>query len=214
MAKTGFKIFGHLVIKYLPELVGNVDNGEIVWEEVTVGALAAQLPGTGGFWKFSFLNFIEFARVLITSSHRPFQTRCAMHTACSHVFKTVLNSDVGFGVLGRVLERLTNQTYDEALKSVLGAPLGLSSTSTIMPPSEGPNTLALPRNEIQSGIGHSGGVYPNARDLRALGLSILQSKLLSGAQARQWMKPHVHTSSLTGSVGAPWEIYQLALPVS
>lgn len=60
----------------------------------------------------------------------------------------------------------------------------------------------------------SGGIYSNAADFRTLGLSILHSKLLSPATTRAWMKPRAHSASLTISIGAPWEIYRLALPVS
>jgi CubicO group peptidase (beta-lactamase class C family) len=51
-------------------------------------------------------------------------------------------SDNGFALLGRVLERITNQTYEESLASVLSEPLGLNSTSTTLPP-EGSNAFAL-----------------------------------------------------------------------
>lgn len=60
----------------------------------------------------------------------------------------------------------------------------------------------------------SGGVYTNGADYRALGLSILNSRLLSPATTRSWMKPQSGTSSLVFSIGAPWEIYRLLIPVS
>lgn len=60
----------------------------------------------------------------------------------------------------------------------------------------------------------SGGLYSNAADMRTTGLSILHSKLLPPPSTRAWMKPRSHTASLTGSVGAPWEISRLTLPVS
>lgn len=63
-------------------------------------------------------------------------------------------------------------------------------------------------------IHSSGGVYSSAADLRKLGLSILHSELLDPTDTRAWLKPHAHTSSLTFSFGAPWEIYRLDLPVS
>lgn len=68
-------------------------------------------------------------------------------------FQTAMYSDAGFGILGRVLERLTNQTYAEALQSVLAHPLGLKSTSSIVPPDEGLNALAIPGNSAESSWG-------------------------------------------------------------
>lgn len=60
------------------------------------------------------------------------------------VFDTPLYSDSGFGVLGRVLERITGLPYNDAIKSVIGAPLGLKDTASIEPKSEGRNALILP----------------------------------------------------------------------
>lgn len=50
---AGLEIFDHPVTEYLPELAGNTGPGDkIIWEEVTVGALASQQGGSGGFRKF------------------------------------------------------------------------------------------------------------------------------------------------------------------
>src|SRR3954464_1244316 len=92
-------------------------------------------------------------------------------------FQASLYSDAGFGILGRVLEKLTNKTYAEALQSGLVGPLGLKSSSSIKPSDKGLNALAT--NDSSWGFDNqltapSGGVYSNAHDLRELGLSILQ----------------------------------------
>lgn len=68
-------------------------------------------------------------------------------------FQTPLYSDAGFGVLGRVLERLTGLPYADAVQSVLSAPLGLNSTSAIAPPREGLNGLVLPGDFTESSWG-------------------------------------------------------------
>lgn len=65
-------------------------------------------------------------------------------------FFTALYSDAGFGVLGRVLERVTNQTYSDAVQSVLAGPLGLNGTSSIVQAGEGLNALAIPGNAAES----------------------------------------------------------------
>jgi CubicO group peptidase (beta-lactamase class C family) len=50
LAVAGMEIFEHPVTKYLPELArDDVPGDRIVWNEVTVGALASQMGGTGGF---------------------------------------------------------------------------------------------------------------------------------------------------------------------
>ena len=68
-------------------------------------------------------------------------------------FETPLYSDAGFGVLGRVLERLTGLPYADAVQSALSAPLGLNGTSAIEPPSEGLNGLVLPGSLAESSWG-------------------------------------------------------------
>lgn len=57
-----------------------------------------------------------------------------------------------------------------------------------------------------------GGIYSTTNDLFALDRSILSYTLFSPNTTRGWMKPTTHTSSLTGSVGRPWEICRLVLP--
>lgn len=73
------------------------------------------------------------------------------------VFKpwtNALYSDASWGVLGRVLERLTGLSYGEALQTALVKPLGLNSTSTIEPTSEGLNAVAIPTaDDAPSGWG-------------------------------------------------------------
>jgi CubicO group peptidase (beta-lactamase class C family) len=69
------------------------------------------------------------------------------------VFQTSLYADSGFGILGLVLERLTNQTYADAMQTHLAKPLDLSGSGSVEPPAEGLNALALPGNESVSNWG-------------------------------------------------------------
>lgn len=60
LVKAGMEIFDHPVTRYLPELAGNAGSDpleRISWEEVTVGALASQLAGTGGMRECCLLLF-------------------------------------------------------------------------------------------------------------------------------------------------------------
>lgn len=221
LAKSGIAVLEEPVVKFLPELKGNNRKDGILWEEVTVGALAAQMAGAGGFALDQTLCFNPPPELpLPPCSTESFLTQMRdRQYARSPVFQTGLYADSGFGVLGRVLERITNKTYNDAIKSVLGEPLGLKDITSFKPPSEGLNALALPGNESSWGFDNqitapSGGIYANAHDLRLLGQSILHSSLLPSVHTRQWLKPHSLTSSLAAAVGAPWEIYRLALPVS
>ncbi|OJD11518.1 hypothetical protein AJ78_07732 [Emergomyces pasteurianus Ep9510] len=229
----GMEVLDHPVTKYLPDLVNdslkNENNtlGRIAWEDITVGALASHMGGTGQFPPASTICY----------SPIPEQNQCSIPEFLAQmrdakvpsqtVFQSSLYSDGGFGVLGRVLESMTGATYNEAIQGVLAKPLGLKITGSIVPPGKAPNAIVIPGKTPVPGEGPetawgydnqivapSGGIYSNLADLRATGLSILQSKLLSPAATRLWMKPRAHLSSLTNSVGAPWEINRLTLPVS
>ena len=60
------------------------------------------------------------------------------------VFGTSLYSDQAYGILSRVVERLTGFSYDEAIKSILAEPLDMNSTSAVMPEDEDVNAFIYP----------------------------------------------------------------------
>jgi hypothetical protein len=58
LAQAGLDVLREPVTNYLPELAGNnreTPLRKIIWEDITVGALAAHQAGTGGFRKFGSL---------------------------------------------------------------------------------------------------------------------------------------------------------------
>lgn len=57
-------------------------------------------------------------------------------------------------------------------------------------------------------------MYSSSSDLAKFGRDILLSEQLSTLETRRWMKPHSHTSSLTFSVGSPWEIFRTKSQIS
>ena len=59
-------------------------------------------------------------------------------------FSNALYSDAGWGVLGVVLERLLGLPYNDALHEVLGKPLNLNGTSSVLPSGENLNAVILP----------------------------------------------------------------------
>ncbi|KAF2754506.1 beta-lactamase/transpeptidase-like protein [Pseudovirgaria hyperparasitica] len=232
----GLEVFNDPVTKWLPELVGNRGGAleKIVWEDVTVGALASQMGGTGSF---PFESFCLDAPDQQCTDAEYFASLRDHKRPVFAPFHTSLYSDNGFGILGRVLERMTGMKYNDAIQHVLGGQLNLGSFTSFAPGGDGLNAFKLPGNGTVSSWGmdpqtqapyvfsplshmhyltssSSGGVYTSTADLRTIGLSILNSRLLSPADTREWMKPRAHTSTLVFSNGAPWEIYRLALPVT
>ena len=59
-------------------------------------------------------------------------------------FSNPLYSDASWGVLGVALERLSGLPYNDALHELLGKPLSLNGTSSILPPDEDLNAVILP----------------------------------------------------------------------
>ena len=57
-------------------------------------------------------------------------------------------------------------------------------------------------------------MYSSSSDLAKLGKDILCSAQLPPVVTRRWMKPLAHTSALTLSVGAPWEIRRIRSNIS
>ena len=60
------------------------------------------------------------------------------------VFQSAQYSDGGFGVLGRVLERMTGLAYNEAIQTYLARPLGLKHTASFEPGAEGLDAIVIP----------------------------------------------------------------------
>jgi hypothetical protein len=59
-----------------------------------------------------------------------------------------------------------------------------------------------------------GGMYSTINDITAIGQSILHSELMPAALTRWWMKPDANTYNGARTMGAPWEIYRVAIPTN
>ncbi|EMT62834.1 Penicillin-binding protein 4 [Fusarium odoratissimum] len=215
IAKAGIEALSYPVSIFLPELLGNSSSNpleRIDWSEITVGALATHQAGTSGPGEYFKLNpnttgddregFLEFMRDTQVPTMGP--------------WRSALYSDAGFGVLTLILERLTGQEYKDAIKDIIFEPLGMDSSSAVVP--NGSDVDAVARTGLKSWgidvpiVAGSGGIYSSAKDLRLAGISILNSDLLSSSTTREWMKPRSSTGTLVELVGAPWEITHLTLP--
>ncbi|KAL6918636.1 hypothetical protein ACHAPO_009544 [Fusarium lateritium] len=222
LANSGFDVVNCPVTEILPELAGNNRSDlteRIIWEDVTIGALLSHQAGSGG------------APLEISTCPNDAIPGCGFEDFLAYMklnkrpvtlpYEVPVYSDGGFAMLGGVLERLSGLPYNDAIKTVLGKPLGLNSSTSIAPKGKDRNVLAIPGPpEVSSWaqdkqvIAGTGGVYSSGADLRRIGLSILNNEILTSVETRRWMKPQGNTASLTMSVGAPWEINRLTLPVS
>lgn len=127
-------------------------------------------------------------------------------------------SNAAFATLGLVLEEASNSSFDEALRRLLVAPLGLNGTTSSAPKNS--TNAVIPGDATASGWDHDlsdtpaaaeGGLFSSPNDMSAIGRAILSSSLLPGSTTRAWLKPTSFTSSLTGAVGRPWEIFRAVI---
>ncbi|KAK6069358.1 hypothetical protein SCUP515_09063 [Seiridium cupressi] len=200
IAKAGIEVFSHPVTKYLPELACNSSGSpleHVRWEDVTIGALASQQAGSGG------------VAGLLVSTEQPkelqprdlFNFVCGKHPV-NPPNRVAVYSDGGFAILGQVLARLSEQEYEDVIREILVKPLGLDSTSLKAPNGSDLNAIdtrpvaetSTFANDIPIVEG-SGGFYTSGANLRTVGLSILNSELLSATTVQQWMKPLSGTGS-------------------
>ncbi|KFA68352.1 hypothetical protein S40285_02513 [Stachybotrys chlorohalonatus IBT 40285] len=221
LAQAGIGIFSQPVTDYLPELRALNQSADILthiaWEEITVGSLASHQAGSGGGGD---LLPVEPDAPLPTTHDLLMSLRDTKHPVIAP-FRSSVYSDNGFALLTVILERITCRPYREAIIQVLAEPLGLDDLTATQP--NGTDVNAIDRSLIAEGsawnvevpiFAGSGGLYGHAADLRKVGLSILNSELLSPATISQWMRPLSGTGSLAELVGAPWEISRLMIPVS
>jgi hypothetical protein len=154
----GVDVLDHPVIQYLPELKGNSRDdplSKIAWEDVTLGTLASHMAGTGNFPLTQVVCMSPGDERSNTADFLAYMKD--VRGPSQPIHQSSLYSDVGFGVLGRVLERVTGQTYNEAIQSVLGEPLGLKNTASIVPQGEDINAIVIP----MVSFGSSGWGYDN-----------------------------------------------------
>ncbi|KAF2179359.1 hypothetical protein K469DRAFT_694062 [Zopfia rhizophila CBS 207.26] len=130
-----------------------------------------------------------------------------------------LNSDdrPRYTLLGLVLEKTTSQTYSDAMQSALWEPLILKRTSVDAPINDsnivilvvlmGVVSELMPELKLRAG-------YTTLSEMNILGLSILQSTLLTQSLTRRWLKPWSMNSDPLAAVGAPREIVRMNMPVA
>lgn len=157
------------------------------------GPSCSGLPGTKACTKKDLIDDINRSQAVFLP-----------HTSPSY-------SNIGFAVLGLVIEAATGQKFEDFIEENIWKVAGMKSTSFYGPFDSFEKVGFVPKGEStwNSTLGvfeAAGGMFSNTIDLIAFAEAIATNKLLSADQTRQWMKPQAHTSSLGLSVGGPWEI--------
>ncbi|KFA69259.1 hypothetical protein S40285_07413 [Stachybotrys chlorohalonatus IBT 40285] len=203
LAHAGIGIFNDPITNYIPELRACNQSYNLLTHAGSGGA-ADSLPADRLPTRQEFLTYM----------------RASKHPVMAP-FHSSTYSDGGYGILTILLERLTGLEYPDAVQTILNQPLNL--TDLVVGAPNGSDINVIDRRPIDSTsswgldipvVAGSGGVYAHSADVRAIGLSILNSELLSPVTTRQWMRPLSGTGSLVELVGAPWEIQRLMLPTT
>ncbi|KAH8879802.1 beta-lactamase/transpeptidase-like protein [Thozetella sp. PMI_491] len=227
------------VTKYIPELA-TASTGDVVdnvqWFKVTLGALASHLSGVAHALldnsgdpnsplpKLGFPNLEDKERVPCgTFGLKPctreesLKLLLARHPIAA-VFETPVYSNTAYGLLGLVLEKMTGESFEDIFNSEVVNSLNLTRTFWRRPPND--SNVVIPGDRASSWWDYdlaqdtpAGNTYQSIRDLSSVGRAILNSTLLPPSTTKAWLKPASHTANLYGSIGMPWEIVRLDLPI-
>ncbi|MCJ1462110.1 hypothetical protein MMC07_000710 [Pseudocyphellaria aurata] len=199
------------------------------WNSVTVGALASQLagiprdfaPGATSDAYFSSVglppvpavnaSFCGGDQVQLPCDRAAFFSSFFVEHPIEPSFATPIYSNVAYQLLAYALTNITSKPFPELFDRSLRQPLKLDSTSYGFPKSNASSIIPINASISWYDVdlldeSPAGAYYSSIRDLRALGISILNSSLLRPAQTRRWMKPASFTADPDAAVGAPWEI--------
>ncbi|KAG9195766.1 hypothetical protein G6011_00887 [Alternaria panax] len=117
-------------------------------------------------------------------------------------------SNVAFEILGLVLSRVTNQTYESYINKAIFKPLNMT-TSTLSTPAD--STGVIPAGsqywDVQEGVQNpTGGIYSSSSDLSKY-LRYVLTHFNAITHAVNWLHPVSHSRGSNTFYGMPWEIF-------
>jgi CubicO group peptidase (beta-lactamase class C family) len=149
--------------------------------------------------------------------HAYLENMAAYHPPSFQPWTTPAYADTGFMLLGMALANITGKPIAQVYPDAIFGPLHMTNSKSASPQESEYNQYVIPGNasvEFAPTTGYisSGGLFSSLNDLAKFGTALLNSTLLPADKTREWMKPVSHSSSLSFSVGAPWEIYRYTHP--
>ncbi|KAI9717156.1 MAG: hypothetical protein M1812_004904 [Candelaria pacifica] len=203
---------------------------QVSWSDITIGALASQMAGVGrenSLNDFAAGNSTTaFGFPPVSAGDVPACGASTLSPPCNRKaffdgflnrhpvvapFSTPIYSNIAYQLLAYALESISKRPFKDLFQDKLVKPLNLTQTSLTKPSNDSMGLIGEGANANwwkydMGDEGTAAGAYSSSSEMAAIGRAILKSTLLPPAQTRRWMKPHSHTSSLTLSIGAPWEI--------
>ena len=117
-------------------------------------------------------------------------------------------SNLAFELLGLVLSRVSNRTYEAYIDEAIFKPLNMS-TSTLSKPADSAGVIpAGPQFwDVQEGVQNpTGGIYSSSSDLSKY-LRYVLTHFNAITHAINWLHPVSHSHGSNSFYGMPWEIF-------
>ncbi|KXJ86467.1 beta-lactamase/transpeptidase-like protein [Microdochium bolleyi] len=215
----------------------DIDN--VRWDEVTLGQLASHLAGIprdpsqtdmsaslpreqGAALGLPPLEDSEIPVCGVTGLLRPCSRGETIEQLLKQhpIFPTAHSpayTNIAYTLLGFAQEAITGMAAGDAITANIFSALNMSSSTFSTKPSSGRGVI--PQGD-QASVGWdwdlgptapSGSIYSSTADMVKAGRAILDSKTLTPARTRRWLKPMSQTGVLGSAVGAPWEIRDIML---
>ncbi|KAJ5291941.1 hypothetical protein N7478_001192 [Penicillium angulare] len=236
LLSQGEHIWNDSILKYLPELANesSLTHEKMnpikypQWDEITVGQLATHMSGLARDYCIHDLTTeTGFSKAGFPSKSGYRQPCCGDKAQCSNIDyitnltsrvpvtaagATPIYSNLGFQIMGYMLEKQTKSSFAELVQNRILARLSMNATSIFAPKDSSLGIIPVSKeasgwSSRNVGDKSSKSMFSSARDLAIAGKAILSSDLLSPAETRRWLKPFAQTSNPKNSVGAPWTIY-------
>ncbi|KAB2104780.1 hypothetical protein AG0111_0g7143 [Alternaria gaisen] len=190
---------------YLKEL-GEKSDGGIPWKDITLRSLASQLSGLP-----------RECKLPIDKEHNLFDGCQTEEDLFKQVNKLAplfapnqksSYSNLAFELLGLVLSRVSNRTYEAYIDEAIFKPLNMS-TSTLSKPADSAGVIpAGPQFwDVQEGVQNpTGGIYSSSSDLSKY-LRYVLTHFNAITHAINWLHPVSHSHGSSSFYGMPWEIF-------
>ncbi|CAN9357911.1 unnamed protein product [Alternaria alternata] len=190
---------------YLKEL-GEKSDGGIPWKDITLRSLASQLSGLP-----------RECKLPIDKKHNLFDGCQTEEDLFKQVNKLAplfapnqksSYSNLAFELLGLVLSRVSNRTYEAYIDEAIFKPLNMS-TSTLSKPADSAGVIpAGPQFwDVQEGVQNpTGGIYSSSSDLSKY-LRYVLTHFNAITHAINWLHPVSHSHGSSSFYGMPWEIF-------
>ncbi|KAK6392459.1 hypothetical protein LTR65_003589 [Meristemomyces frigidus] len=118
-------------------------------------------------------------------------------------------SNVGYDLLGLVIEKVTGMAYVDYIHSAIIGPLGLNAT-TFSAPNAGTGIIPVGESQWDAdlGVGNpSGGIYSSSDDMSRF-LRYVLNNYQTISPTINWFAPAAFTAGSHSLLGIPWEIFR------